>query len=55
MADNLNTENADIAGSFRIWIINCRTHFLPVSEPIIKVRKLPTLSAVSVFGLTTTK
>ena len=54
-ADNLNTETADIVVSFRIWIINCRTHFFPVSEPIIKVRKLPTLSAVSVFGLSTRK
>ena len=48
---NPNTETADKVGSFRTLIIGSETGKKCVLQLIIQIRKLPTISAVSVFRL----
>ena len=49
--DNPNTETADKVGSFRTLIIGSETGKKCVLQLIIQIRKLPAISAVSVFRL----
>ena len=49
------TEIADIVGSFRILIINCKTHYFLCLRAENPNTELTTLLAVSVFGLSTAK